>query len=175
MSCMNRVYLRGCEVKYLEPLLGTSDICQKPASGDRALREANLEQDDEVRPEQPSVDTVDTPPRFPASEEGRHTDHVKAIITSRTAGGIDGGKGGFSDQRPHSGVTSRNLGTPSISLGRGTEGSAGSLVIHIRSGDIFLPMNAVKMKNSFHTYGQVRSIFKAPTGKFADSTVCVTA
>lgn len=41
------------------------------------------------------------------------------------------------------------------SFGRGGDGSAGSLVMHMRSGDIFMAKNVERMKNSFPGYGQV--------------------
>lgn len=158
MKCMNRVYLRGCEAKYLEPLLGTSNICQNPpASGGRFLQDSDsLDQDHQVQPGEPSL-YDGRPPRSPSpSEKKGQGVHPKEGIFNGRRGRIVGGKEELSAKRPHLDLTNRDLGEPETGVAaRGTAESAGSLVIHIRSGDIFLPSNAEKLKQSFHTYGQV--------------------
>lgn len=146
MSCMNRVYLRGCEAKYLEPLIGGADFCEKPPASDRRFLGERDEQ------EEPG-----TAPRFPASEERKQADHAKAVLNSRKGLG-GGGRSGVSDQGSHPGMANRNLRDPDTKFGLGAQGSAGSLVIHVRSGDIFMPINAERMKPSFFAYGQVREI-----------------
>lgn len=159
MRCMNRVYLRGCEAKYLEPLLGTSNICQNPpASGGRFLQNNDsLDQDHHVRPEKSSL-YDGRPQRFPSPEEKEQEQggNAEEDVLNGRRGRLGGGKEDFSGKRPHLGLTNRDLSEtePSVVV-RGTDGSAGSLVIHIRSGDIFLPRNIPKLKHSFHTYGQV--------------------
>lgn len=148
------VYVRGCEAKYLEPLLGSSDFCEKPPASDRRfLRESEKDENQDVMPEEPSLRTG-TSPRFFASEQRKPADHAKVVHNSHR--GLGGGaKRSSSDQGPHPGVTNRNLGDPYTSFGRGSKGSAGSLVIHIRSGDIFLPRNAIIMEPNFPGFGQV--------------------
>lgn len=46
-------------------------------------------------------------------------------------------------------------GATSGRFDRGGKGTAGSLVMHIRSGDIFLVKNVERMKFSFPGFGQV--------------------
>lgn len=31
LHCMNRVFVRGCEAEYLDPMIHTEDFCPKPA------------------------------------------------------------------------------------------------------------------------------------------------
>lgn len=139
MSCMNRVYLRGCEAKYLEQLLGGADFCEKPPeTGRRSLGESDEQEVGGVRP-----------------KEGKRIDRTKGLNGrgSRIGGGS---RRGVAGQGSRPGVTTRSLVDPDVHFGRHGNGDAGSLVIHIRSGDIFSPINAERMKVSFPAYGQVR-------------------
>lgn len=151
---MNNVYLRGCEATYLEPLLGSSDFCEKPPPNERRfLRESDLVVYEDHMSET-SLGTG-TPMRDSATEESNEADFANVGISNRR--GLGGGGRGVSNQGPYpAGVKNRNLGGPDASFNRGTEGSAGSLVIHIRSGDIFLPRNAIIMEPNFAGFGQVR-------------------
>lgn len=102
LQCMNRVYLRGCEAKYLQPLFGAPDFCEnRPPENTRRRLEGEL------------------------------------------------GYGGGGRGAP-------TLTMPGAAASDGEGGGAGSLVIHIRSGDIFLPKNAERLKRDFLGYGQVR-------------------
>ncbi|CAM9527243.1 unnamed protein product [Hapterophycus canaliculatus] len=95
LSCMNRVYVRGCEAAYLEPILGAGDFsyCTKPAgTNNRRLL------------------------------DGRGRQTAGAVTTAATP--ID-------------------------------RGNAGSLVIHIRSGDIFRALLPGKTRSrDFFSFGQ---------------------
>lgn len=152
---MNRVYLRGCEVKYLEPLFGTTDFdfCEKPsASGGgtgtdrRRLRESvpggahDYLDGRAVTPEQPSASVTGPRARPPATKS---KNELANRTTESSRRGLEGeaGLGGPTLSLP----TTETLGT----------GSAGSLVIHIRSGDIFDPLLEKKANLAFPGYGQV--------------------
>lgn len=141
MSCMNRVYLRGCEAKYLESLLGGTNFCEKaPETRRRVLGESDEHEEVGVR-----------------SGQERLGDDAKLL--NGPAGRASGrGRRGGADQGKHPEVATRRLSDPNFKLRNDANGSAGSLVIHIRSGDIFSPANAVKMKASFPAYGQVREL-----------------
>lgn len=151
---MNNVYLRGCEALYLEPLLGSSDFCEKPPANERRfLRESDLKGYEEHIPEKTSLLTGASM-KYSATKEKEYADIADAVLSNRRGLG-GGGRGGYY-QRPYPGVKIRNLGGPDASFRGGAEGSAGSLVIHIRSGDIFLPRNAKIMEPNFAGFGQVR-------------------
>ncbi|CAM9677107.1 unnamed protein product [Scytosiphon promiscuus] len=63
LSCMNRVYVRGCEAAYLEPILGAERFgyCEKPAAAiDRRVLDNRSRQDPGAAPttsQPPSIDT----------------------------------------------------------------------------------------------------------------------
>ena len=140
---MNRVYLRGCEVRYLEPLFGTSDFCEKPpAGGGRLLREGIAEahnfDDPAERNDPPSASVTGPRSRQPARRLNKHLEKGTTKNSRRRLGG-------------ESTVAGPSLSMPTSE----PPGSAGSLVIHIRSGDIFDPLLERKAKMAFPGYGQV--------------------
>lgn len=211
---MNRVYVRGCEAAYLEPLLGTEKFgyCANPAATNRRQLSDNNEQRDvattaTTTPLLATVEATSGPP-VPASLRTTQSDPAREgcdrihRVEDATAGE------GSSSERSRNGVPSRDdqasrpyedaidgrrrlhaagkkdgkssaEGEPkltmaslpvddddgnfdtSIMTGLGERGSAGSLVIHIRSGDIFKPVKPGKVPSRcFQSYGQVRLLRK---------------
>lgn len=158
---MNRVYLRGCEAKYFEPLLDTSDFCENPPASSRRLGR-NGDEDAGGRHEGQDVPGLpaahaETPPRTPASNTKR-----AALLSSRTrlrqSSSDSEGPGLNMSTKPETPGDYDDIirsSSSSSSVDRDATGGAGSLVIHIRSGDIFLPLNAERMKYSFPGFGQV--------------------
>lgn len=154
LQCMNRVYLRGCEAKYLEPLLSTSDFCEKPPANSRRLDQdadgAERHAKHQMAPGTSGA-LAETPLRMPASDSTR-----AAVVNSRTrlrqSGSYVGGPGLSLSTKPR-GDDDRTIRSR---FDRDAKGGAGSLVIHIRSGDIFLTRNVERMKIPFPGYGQVR-------------------
>lgn len=112
LSCMNRVYLRGCEAEYFSPLIRSLDFCE------------------------PSAPT-----------EGR----------SFSASGLDKAVEAISNLKANHLVLRRELdsGEPALDPPTPGQSSAGSLIIHIRSGDIFKRRNTHLAGANFPGFGQV--------------------
>lgn len=157
MGCMNRVYLRGCEAKYLEPLLGTSDFCEKKPASSRRLDQSGGDTEDRPGQEVPGASgaaaLAGTPPRIPASDSARSTARSSRTSLRQSSSSTEGPDLSLSTKT--GGYDGDNV---SGGCDRDAEGSAGSLVIHMRSGDIFRPSTTSRAKGSFwlHTMGQVR-------------------
>ncbi len=142
------MYLRGCEAEYLEPLFGTTDFCENPPASDggggRRLREGGPEEHDlddrAVKFELPPASVTSPRTRPPATKSKKERTNRTTAKGRRKLEGEAG------------------LGEPTLSLATGTPGTggAGSLVIHIRSGDIFAPLLEKKAAMAFPGYGQVR-------------------
>lgn len=208
---MNRVYLRGCEAAYLEPLLGAEgfDYCANPAAThDRRLSEDDGRQDagtttttlsfvrtdegtgasgsalsrtrqseslrhsrDYDRPqahrrESTAVGEVSSDERnsnrTPSGHDqvsGVHEDALDGRRRLRAAGETENGSSAGSGPRLNlasSPADNVNDDFHTGMSGVAKRGSAGSLVIHIRSGDIFRPLKpGATPSRSFLTYGQV--------------------
>lgn len=223
LSCMNRVYLRGCEAAYLEPLLGTEgfDYCPKPAAthgrrlsndnygrrdagtettsfingvSSRVTKEASesllaaaragpgaappsgIKQADHLSDDRShdrrhssgsDMIAVESDRRERRSNRVRSKDKRAArTVDDAVLGGrrrlgeaehgggeiLANGEGHPSLKSPH---LVENVGLHSGMSSTREPGSAGSLVIHIRSGDIFLNEVLERSRADFLGYGQV--------------------
>ncbi|CAM9853875.1 unnamed protein product [Scytosiphon promiscuus] len=149
LSCMNRVYLRGCETTYLEPLLGTETFgfCTKPlATHGRRLSE------DADRPAAPASAESEA---AAAAAAAAH----QAVLNSRRRLGEEEGEGSGGGS-PFLTMSSEFESTDDefyavVEAPDEVREDAGSLVIHIRSGDIFRPTKRqLEKKTNFLIYGQ---------------------
>lgn len=208
LSCMNRVYIRGCEAAYLEPLLGAErfSYCENPAATTthgRRLSENDGRQEDArgvtatttIPPPLATADAatgsaLSAPASSrtmmesdPLSSQGRDTGMEEEDSTNERGSGngvpsrglqVSGVSEGATDGRrrlraagDRDGESPADGGrklvtadTPPVdngmTSGLGKRGSAGSLVIHIRSGDIFKHLRpGAEPSRMFLSYGQV--------------------
>ncbi|CAM9663704.1 unnamed protein product [Scytosiphon promiscuus] len=217
LSCMNRVYVRGCEAAYLEPLLGAESFgyCPDPAanSGRRLSKNDGQPRGDMLTaiattslvtkdvgtgaseaksPEvtssraaeaDPSSDTLNVDRVRDSRVRDNDTEEVRGSESSRNgvmprnvrAPGVDEGAadgrrrlraggewdgelladGGRKPGSTYATVDDDGDDMHTSMYGVRKRGSAGSLVIHIRSGDIFRPVKPGRTPSrSFLSYGQ---------------------